>query len=944
MRSYRFTLFVLLLATLSPTMPACNAATHARSRVFMNFHWWWAKAGTTKLTNAHAINRWQWQPAALTQPPHHVPPILAKTPGWNAVVPGTDVFHGRVGFAWFQTTLSAVGKTQRILHFSSVDDNATVYLNGKFLLSHRGWNKSFNVPLDAPWKASGRNVITVLVQNTAGPGGIRGPVTLRTPLWAHASTISFGPPCWRPIQIPNDYIVDGKFSRHASRSHGYLPVYPAWYGRNFTIPASDQGKMLWLYFQGVYRHARVYVNGHRVGDYRGGYTGFRMNIASVVHMGGSNTLLVHVNPTRFEGWWYEGGGIYRNVWLIVTHHLHIAPFGAYIISHVSGPLIRRSTGAVAAADLTIQTTVVNNRTTAAVFTIRSVIFSPADKPVGTAISQEALPAGAQATFDQSVVLTKARLWSLHHTNLYRLHTLIQCKGALVDDKNTTFGIRTIDFNPQRGFFLNGKRVELKGVCNHQDFPAVGIGAPNNLWWWRVMMLKRELHANAYRTSHNPVAPAFYRACDHLGMLVMDENRHPVDTMSPKAYVGAPYKNLTALKFMILRDRNHPSIIMWSMCNEEWHIQGTPYGKKVFRYMMKTVHQYDRTRPITCAMNGGYPHGFTHVENLLGINYNPGAYARMHMLLPHLPIFGSETGSTCSDRGVLANNASAGLVSQYSMHPPWAELAWQAWRPIATQPFVAGGFNWTGFDYRGEPTPYAWPDINSHFGLLDICGFPKPVSFYYKAWWGRKPLVYISPQWNLPTSMLGKKVSVRCYSNCHRVELWLNSRKIGSKINQPDGYLQWHVTYQPGILEARGFDDDKLVATCHQRTTGPAAGLRLTNEWPAIRANGEDIAPVAVAVVDADRRVVCTAMNRVHFSVRGPGKIVGTANGDPACHEPDQAPWHRAFFGYCMVLVQAGRKPGNITLTATAKGLSTQTLIIHTKTLLFKRLKQGGGRR
>ena len=735
---------------------------------------------------------------------------------------------------------------------------------------------------------------------------------------------------WRNVRLPNDFIVRGKFSPHANAGHGYLPVYPAWYQRNFTVPASDKGKMLWLYFEGVYRDAHVYVNGQLVGKHVGGYTGFRFNIAKFVHFNKPNTLAVYVNPTFFEGWWYEGGGIDRNVWLIVKHNLHITRYGTYVISDVPGNIhYGSSMGDHANANLTIQTTVANNRPHAAVFSIVSTIYDPAGHAVASVRTAEMLSAGQHATFNQHATLAHAALWSLHHTNLYKLHTTIESDGQNADIKFTTFGIRTLRFDPAKGFFLDGKRVEIKGECNHADFPAVGIGAPNNLWWWRVMMLKKELHANAYRTSHNPVSPAFYRACDHLGMLVMDENRHPTNSQNPKASIGDPYNNMAAIKFLILRDRNHPSVIMWSMCNEEWKIQATKYGQKVFRALMREVHKYDRTRPITCAMNGGYPHGFTHVENLQGINYHPGDYAWMHKLLPNLPIVGSEIGSTCSDRGVLVNSKSKGLVSQYTMHTSWSQYAWDTWKPIATQKFVEGGFNWTGFDYRGEPTPYAWPDINSHFGVLDICGFPKPDAYYYKAWWGKKPLVYICPQWDLPKSMIGKKVMVRCYGNCGTVALFLNGKKIGQKKMPKYWHLDWQVPYQPGKLVARGYNHGKLVATWTQRTTGPAVGLRLVNQWTNMRANGEDIAPIAVSVMDADGHVVTDAMNMVRFSITGPGRIVGSGNGDPACHEPNQAPYHKAFYGHAMVLVQADRTPGVIHVTAAAKGLAPETITIKT---------------
>ncbi len=938
------TLFgVALAVALFPGSLRVYAQNQTRASENLDFHWHWKAVITPRIRHPQPLVAWRWRPAARTTSPKQVPAGLAESAGWQPVKTGTDVFHGRVGYAWFQIRLPQLPRPNRVISFESVDDNGTVYLNGKKLFQHQGWNQPFLVPLDSAWHSARPNVLTVLVQNTAGGGGIMGAAAAG---YYHPRPATSGVPVvnstWRRVKLPNDYIVRGKFSPDAHVGHGYLPTYPAWYERTFRVPAVDKSRMLWLDFQGVYRDAHVYLNGHLLGDHRGGYTGFRLNITGKVHFNRINTLAVRVDPTFFEGWWYEGGGINRNVKLIIKHKLHVARYGTYVISRVPGPIqYDPATGESAQAELTIQTDVRNDRSTPAAFAVESVILDSSGKQVAkvtTGIPH--LEAGATFTLNQHVTLARVALWSLHHTHLYHLRTslysvrlmppannlLVRQQRVNIDSKQTTFGIRTIRFDPNRGFFLNGRHVEMKGTCNHADFPAVGIGAPNNLWWWRVMMLKKELHSNAYRTSHNPVSPAFYRACDHLGMLVMDENRHPTDYHGPKASIGQPYHNMSAIKFMILRDRNHPSVIMWSMCNEEWGIQASEYGKTVFRAMMHEVHKFDRTRPITCAMNGGYPHGFTRVEDLQGINYHPQDYAWMHKMFPHLPIFGSEIGSTCSDRGVLASSAPLGLVTQYTMHTDWSQLAWDTWKPIATQPFVAGGFNWTGFDYRGEPTPYAWPDINSHFGLLDICGFPKPDAYYYKAWWGKKPLVYICPQWNLPSAMIGQKVLVRCFGNCSRVQLLLNGKQIGPRRVMPEyEYLDWQVPYQPGKLVVRGYNHGRQVAEWTQRTSGPAAGLRLTDQWPVMRANGEDIAPIAVAVVDAHGNIVTNADNKIHFSLTGPGRIVGSGNGDPACHEPNQADYHRAFYGHCMVMVQASRKPGVMRLTASARGLKRQTI-------------------
>ncbi len=749
---------------------------------------------------------------------------------------------------------------------------------------------------------------------------------------------------WKPVQLPNDYIVAGRFTHRANPGHGSLPVYPAWYRRTFTLPSTARNKTIWLNFGGVYRDAVVLVNGRPVGQHPSGYTAFRYSIGRFVHFTRPNTLTVFVDPRWFEGWWYEGGGIYRHVRLIVTGKLHVAPWGTFVISRVSGPIHYGSpTGDQAAAQLTIQTTVDNHHHTARRFTLVSVVSGPSGKRVARAATAESLPAGQSAVFAQHVALSVAHLWSLRHRNLYHLMTLLRVRHKTVDAKRTTFGIRTMRFDPNQGFFLNGRHVEIQGTCNHQDFPAVGIGAPDNLWFWRIKKLKA-LGANAYRTAHNPLARAFYRACDRLGMLVMDENRHMGDVYSPKTPPGAPYSKLADLKAMILQERNYPCIIMWSLGNEEVWIESSPYGRKVFQAMMKVVHQIDPTRPITCAYaqfprtKSFFGHGFMKVENIVGCNYGTGLYARVHRDIPNKMIFGSEDSNSYSDRGVYRTNVPAGHINEYGtwiQHGKtvyvWGHRPWHTWRAVMGHPFVAGAFLWTGFDYRGEPNPIGWPDVSNRTGMMDLCGFPKPDYYYWHAWWTKQPSIYAFPAWDLPQSLDGKPILVRVYSNCQRVKLELNGRSLGAQRMPKYRYLDWQVPYRPGVLTAYGYDAGRVVATYVNRTAGPPARLRLTDEVATLPADGESLAPVAVAVVDAHGTVVARAANLVRFTVTGAGTLAGVANGNPANHESNVGHQVRVFHGLGMVLVRAGDRPGRITLTATARGLPPRVLVILTGT-------------
>ncbi len=790
---------------------------------------------------------------------------------------------------------------------------------------------------------------------------------------------------WQPVQLPDDYVVRGSFSRqpnpalladgaqclpggrecrlHASGSalasarrlakmkhlprhgrsayggHGYLPLYPAWYRRTFFLPTSDRGKSVWLNFGGVYRDAVVFVDGRLMAQHPSGYTGFRLNITSVVRYGKQNDVAVFVDPRWFEGWWYEGGGIYRHVRLIVTGKLHVAPWGTFVISKVPGPIQYGSPGGDrAAAQLTIQTTVRNDHETDQRFVLASRVIDPTGKVVASAASEEMLSAGQQATFSQSATVRNALLWSLRHCNLYRLLTTLHVGHAAVDRKLTTFGIRTLRFDPDRGFFLDGKHVEIRGVANHQDFPGVGIGAPDNLWAWRIAKLKA-MGANAYRCSHNPLASAFYRACDRMGMLVMDENRHLGDTYYPKSAAGTPFSDLSDLNAMVLQHRNHPSIIMWSMCNEEG-LQKTAYGAKLFAAMKADVKKIDPTRPVTSAMNGGYTKvGFLSVEDIFGMNYHNPEFGQLHREYPHLMIFGSEDVNAYSSRGAYESRRATARCSEYGLgYGPAAKAAkgffhghepWLSWAPVMAHPFVAGEFVWTGFDYRGEPNPYSWPAVTSQTGSLDLSGFSKPVYYYWKAWWGTKPSVYIFPSWNLSKAMIGKTVLVRCFSNCDRVKLLLNGKSLGTKDMPRDQYLDWQVPYEPGVVTARGYDHGRLVASYTVRAAGHPVALRLVSEVKGITANGEDIAPISVEIIDSHGEVVPSANNLVHFTVTGAGTLAGVGNGNPSSHEPNFASYRRAFRGLCMVLVRAADHPGTITVSAQASRLPPAHITIHT---------------
>jgi beta-galactosidase len=470
-----------------------------------------------------------------------------------------------------------------------------------------------------------------------------------------------------------------------------------------------------------------------------------------------------------------------------------------------------------------------------------------------------------------------QLWSPETPTLYKLVTRLQAGTGTVDQLETAFGIRTVGFDAERGFLLNGKPYVLKGTCNHQDHAGVGAALPDALQYFRIAKLK-EFGANAYRTSHNPPTPELLEACDRLGMLVMDESR----------LLGADSENLRKWDDLIRRDRNHPSVAIWSVANEEFAVQSTPQGAAAARTMQAYVRRLDPTRPVTyAAPQGDEFEGINSVIEVRGWNYHIGGTDRYRAKHPTQPEVGTEQGSTTTTRGIYARDDERGYVSAFGNDVPgWSNTAEDWWSHFAARPWLSGGFVWTGFDYRGEPTPFSWPCINSHFGVLDTCGFPKDTFWYYKAWWTDETVLHLLPHWNWP-GREGQEVRVDALGNCHDIELFVNGVSQGRKTMPRNGRLSWQTRYAPGVLSAKGYDAaGKLLAETKVETTGEPVALKLAPDRSSIMADGADVAVFTVSAVDAQGRPVPVAHNKVTFKIDGPGRILGVGNGDPSSHEPD----------------------------------------------------------
>jgi len=692
------------------------------------------------------------------------------------------------------------------------------------------------------------------------------------------ASMDYSDASWRQVQLPHDWAIELPFDPKADGSHGFKALGAAfpqnsvsWYRRTFDIAKDDANRRIWLEFDGVFRDSTVFVNGWFVGHHDSGYTGFRYDITDVVKPGEKNLVAVRVDATQSEGWFYEGAGIYRHVWLVKTAPVAIAPDGVFVTS--SFPNNTPS----GAAKVQVQTELRNTQAKPASVVIEWQVLAP-DGKVRTRGRKPARVAGAATTtLRYEGTVDKPELWSPETPKLYKLVTTVMEGGRTIDRSETPFGIRTVAFDVQKGFLLNGKPTVIKGTCNHQDHAGVGSAMPDRLQDFRIAKLK-EMGSNAYRTSHNPPTPELLEACDRLGMLVMDENR----------LLGSDAANTESLESLIKRDRNHPSVFIWSIANEEWNTQGTPAGKRVAATMQAAIRHLDPTRPVTYA--APVDNEFTGVNESIevrGWNYHIGKGADdYHAAHPKQANIGTEQGSTVGTRGIYANDPVRGYVSAYDDNAPdWANSAQAWWTFYDARPWLSGGMVWTGFDYRGEPTPYDWPCINSHFGILDTCGFPKDNFWYYRSWWQDAPVLHLLPHWNWPGKD-GQMIEVRALSNCDEVELFLNGQSLGKQALQRDSQLKWKVKYAPGVLSAKGSKGGKVVAEESVETTGAPSAVQLLPDRPAIDANGEDISIITVKVVDEKGRVVPTANHPISFDIEGPGRILGVGNGNPSSHESD----------------------------------------------------------
>ena len=715
---------------------------------------------------------------------------------------------------------------------------------------------------------------------------------------------------WRAVELPHDWASFQPFVETANVSQGYRPRGIGWYRRTLRLDPSDRGKRIELQFGGVATHCTIWVNGSVVAHNWSGYNTILVDLTPFARFGDDlNVIAVRVDAEAMEGWWYEGAGLYRHVWLAKRPPVSIATDGV-----LCDPRQDRQGRWTVPIAVTLQSIAGED----AAVEIEAALFGPDGRLLARERVAAAVSAMENGETRLELAAPKPALWSVETPLLHKVEVRLLRNGEAVDERRIAVGFRTIHFDPDKGLFLNGKHVKLKGVCLHQDHAGVGTAIPDALIRWRLERLK-DMGANALRCTHNAPTAELLDWCDRLGILVMDENRQ---------FNPAP-DYLTQLEWMVRRDRNHACVILWSVFNEE-PMQGTEAGVEMVRRMVHAVRKLDDSRPITAAMNGAFfkEKNVMQVVDVGGFNYYQGDYDPYHAAHPAKPITSSEDTSAFMTRGAFASDPARHVASSYDTDfASWGASHRDAWRMIATRPFVAGGFVWTGFDYHGEPTPYAWPTTSSFFGILDLCGFPKAAYDIHRAHWiDDHPIVALFPHWNWH-GREGQPIRVMIMSNAERVELRLNGRRIGEAAVDRLMGNSWEVPFVAGRIEAIARNSGREVARAVQETTSGPVALRLTPARTVMAGDGEDAQPLTIDAIDAAGRHVPTANLMTRFSVEG-AAIIGVGNGDPNSHESEKGNQRSLFNGLAQIIIQAeagGRE--SIHIRAEADGLRPASLVI-----------------
>ncbi len=752
---------------------------------------------------------------------------------------------------------------------------------------------------------------------------------------------------WRKLNLPHDWSIEGEFSKDhpATPGGGALPGGIGWYRKSFVIPEGDKDKLFFIDFDGVYRNSEVWINGNYLGKRPYGYSSFRYELTPYIKFGEENVIAVKVdNSLQPNSRWYSGSGIYRNVWLVKTNKIYVDHWGTFITT----PIVEKEKAKVS---LQIK---LNNRLNEDAKIIVKTLFYEDEKVLKAQIeSEEIIKANSLKEIYQTAEIKNPKLWSIETPNLYKAVTIVELNGKQLDYYETPFGIRTFYFDAQKGFFLNGKQVKIKGVCNHHDLGCLGA-AINERALERQLEILKDMGANAIRTSHNPPAPELLNLCDRMGLLVMDEAFDMWKTKKTEYDYSMDWDKWYKrdLEDMILRDRNHPSVIIWSIGNEvmEQWIRNDTIGIFLTKELTKIVKNLDTTRPVTAACNGPEPENpliKADVLDLIGFNYHQHLFESFPQTYPGKKFIATETTSALATRGhydmpsdsirrwpkrwdlPLEDGNPDNTCSAYdNCSAPWGSTHEETWKIIKKHDFLSGMFIWTGFDYLGEPTPYNWPSRSSYFGIVDLAGFPKDVYFMYQSEWTDKPVLHIFPHWNWKE---GQFIDVWAYTNCDEVELFLNGKSMGTKRKIGDDlHLMWRLQFTPGILKAVGRKNGKEILVREIKTADKPYKILLEADRNIIKADGKDLSFVTVKILDKDNNLVPYVDNLVNFEISGEGFIAGVDNGSQTSHEPFKANYRKAFNGLCLVVIQSNGKTGKINLKAKSENLLPASIEIEAK--------------
>ncbi|WZL90413.1 beta-galactosidase GalB [Salinimicrobium sp. 3283s] len=763
---------------------------------------------------------------------------------------------------------------------------------------------------------------------------------------------------WRTLDVPHDWSIEGEFSPEhpAGVGGGALPGGLGWYKKNFTIAAEDSTKLTAVTFDGIYQNSEVWINGNYLGNRPNGYIGFQYDLTPYLNYGDEqNEILVKVNNAdQPNSRWYSGSGIYRNVWLEQTDKLHVPQWGTFVTT----PQVSRDSALVQ-----VEVRLANKYSGVKNGILETSLFYK-DQEVTSAAAEFEIQPQDTSEVTQQITVSQPQLWSTEDPQLYSAVTRIKVDGEVIDQYTTQFGIRDFKFDLEKGFILNGEQVKIKGVNNHHDLGPLGA-AVNKRAIERQLEIMKEMGVNGIRTAHNPPAPELLELTDKMGFIVMDESFD----MWERAKTENDYSNYWEawherdMRDMILRDRNHPSIFIWSIGNEvpeQWSDRGAEIGRELARI----TKEVDPTRPVTAGMNPP-----VHTSNddvtlqfdepqqpnalagsgaldLIGYNYAHQTYPKHQVNFPNTPFIATETTSALATRGYYefpsdttkiwpvrwdlpfdGGNADNTVSAFDQVRTPWGSTHETTWKIIKKHDFLSGFYIWTGFDYLGEPTPYSWPSRSSYFGIVDLAGFPKDSYYMYKSEWTNEDVLHILPHWNWEE---GQTVDVWAYyNNADEVELFLNGESMGTKKKQGDDlHVMWRFPFKKGILKAVSRKDGKVVLEKKVKTAGEPAMLTMQPDRQTIKADGQDLSFITVNITDEDGTIAPPANNVVHFEVTGNAEIAGVASGDPTSHESFKGSSHSALSGKVLVIIRAGKEAGPVEVTATANGLQKATTTIN----------------